>query len=91
MKYTAHVPVEQYGFIEVELDGTAEDIAYEYQKVAKAFKGGAGIDSSKFNEVLDEYLSTGKVQNGGDVWEDMSELQRAIFQEIKKSIKRREK
>lgn len=87
MKYESHVPVEQYGYIAVETD-TAEEAVNEYNRIKKMFSS-PGIPEPQWRDLLDEYLSTGKVTNGGEFWEDMSELQRAVINEIKKSIKRR--
>lgn len=35
---TMHVPVEQYGYIEHEMEGTEEEIAEQYTKIKDAFK-----------------------------------------------------
>lgn len=87
MKYLAHVPVEHYGFISVETD-SAEDAVLEYERIKKLFKDKSGIPALKFNEIVDEYIHTRKIQNGGDIWEDLSFEQKLVINEIKKSFKR---
>lgn len=89
MKYLAHVPVEQYGFISAEGDNL-EEVLNEYSQI-KRLVVGEGISEKEWTTLLDEYLTTGKVTNGGDVWEHMSDFQRAVCQEIKKSLKRTSK
>lgn len=86
MKYLSHVPVEQYGFISVECD-TAEEAVEQYHLIKRSYES-KGLPEARFRLVLDEYLKTGKVENGGDFWEDMSDFQRAVINEIKKSNKR---
>lgn len=94
MKYLAHVPTEQYGYVSVEVEGTAQEAVEAYRELVGAWKGeqgGAGIDPKTFNKFLDEYLTTGKITGAGDVWEDLSKVQQVVFSEIKKSYKRTNK
>lgn len=90
MKYVSHVPVENFGFISVETE-SAEEAVLEYEKIKSMMKTGDGIPNDQFNKLVDEYLSTQKIQNGGDIWEHLDERQRWFFNEIKKSNKRRNK
>jgi len=47
-----------------------------------------GLSSKEFNEILDEYIETGKMVNGGEFYEKCSRAQRLVLNEIKKSKKR---
>lgn len=92
MKFTLRLPLEQYAFAEMNIE--AEDVAaaaQAYADLQSAFKVGDGIPQKDFNALLDEYLSTGTTTDGAGVWEDMSDFQRGVFQEIKKSLKRTNK
>ena len=89
MKYNGRVVAGQYEFIEFETEGSPEEAVMAFKDLKRAYEGGSGVDTKRFNDLVDEYLSTGKVQNGGDVWEELDERQRWFFNEIKKSIKRR--
>lgn len=89
MKYSLHIPVEQYGFIQVDDIETREEAITEYKRVAKEFQDGVGIPDSEWRENLDEYITTGKLTNGGDFYENLSTAQKFVLNEIKKSIKRR--
>lgn len=85
-KYTCHVPTEQYGFIAVEVDGTADEAVEAYNDLKIAFTEGAGLAPKEWNSWLDEYLK-GKAGNIEE-WEQMSFKQKSIINEIKKSNKR---
>lgn len=86
MKYLAHVPTEQYGFISIEVEGTAEEAVQAYKELQEAFKGGSGLPTKEFNAWLDSYLE-GKPGSVNE-WEQMSTVQKLVINEIKKSRKR---
>ena len=88
MKYTLHVPVEQYGFIQVDDIESREEAITEYKLVAKQFTDGIGLTAKEFNEIIDEYLTTDKLINGGDFYENLSAAQKYVLNEVKKSKKR---
>lgn len=90
-KITLHIPVEQYGFIAIEMEGCLEDAINEYKAAQRVWKVGGGLPDPQWRAVLDEYLSTGKITNGGDIYGDLSERQRDIINECKKSLKRTNK
>jgi hypothetical protein len=85
-KYLAHVPVEQYGFIEVQ-DETVEDVITAYKAVQEAWKGGTGLPAREFCTFMDTYLSTGKPGSIDD-WAVMDEKQKFVINEVKKCLKR---
>ncbi len=90
-KYTAHVPTEQYGFIAIDVEGDVYDAVEAYRGLQQAWKGtGAGLADQQWRDLLDEYIATGKISNGGEIWEELDERQRWLINEIKKSIKRRQ-
>ena len=92
MKATLHFPTEQYGYAEVQIEVEAPHEAVgAYFEAQAALKTGTGIAPKAFNALLDEYLATGTTKDGAGVWEDMSDFQRGVFQEIKKSLKRTNK
>jgi len=92
MKYTAHVPVEQYGFISVEIDGTPEEAVEAYEGLKKASQGGVGLPNKEWNRFLDCYVFTGKPpEDGIALWEAMDSRQRDIVNEVKKVLKRANK
>lgn len=68
-RYLAHVPTEQYGFVSIELEGTAEDAVEAYREVAELFKvqPESNISKAEFGRICTEYLKTGKLANGGDL------------------------
>jgi len=96
IKVTYRIPTkEPFAFIEMTQETNEtdpSDIKSTYEALTNEFKeGGAGIPTVQFNALLDEYLTTRGIKNGGDTWENMSKEQQAVFQEIKKSRKRTNK
>ncbi len=89
MKVTLHVPVEQYGFVaaDVETDDPNE-IRAAYQRIADAFKTGAGVAQKEYNAFIDAML-LGE-PNHIDIWEKLSDDQRDAAQVIKRALKRLE-
>lgn len=90
MKYEAHVPTEQFGYISLEIEGEAEDAVSAYKALQRAWNsGGAGLPQKDWTRFLDSYLGTGKPpEDGMSLWEDMNDFQRAVVNECKKTIKR---
>jgi hypothetical protein len=91
MKYTCHVPTEQYGFIAVELDGEPHEAVEAYRSV-KAEWGratGAGLPPRDFTRFIDSYLATAHAPPDGlEQWELMDDRQKHVVNEIKKALKR---
>ena len=88
MKYLAHVPTESYGFISVEVEGTAEDAVEAYVELQRANKNvGEGLSQKDFNEWIDGFLSARKA-GSVEQWEKMSFTQKLVINEIKKAHKR---
>ena len=87
MKYTLRIPTVQYGYIETVFEGTAEEAFEEHNRLINLQNGGFGLEVSEFNKALDRYL----VEGSGDVnqYTSMSKEQQMVFQEIKKSLKRK--
>lgn len=85
-KYTLRIPTVQFGYIETEFEGTAEEAFEEHDRLNKIHNGGFGISQAEFNKALDRYLvdGTGETQ----IYTEMSKEQQFVFQEIKKSFKR---
>ena len=94
MKYTVHVPVEQYGFISAEWEGDDPKASYEaYNAIAEAFKPAPvnSLPDKEFNAVVDEYLTKKTITNGHEAYEKMSPKQQDIIQAIKRSYQRLKK
>lgn len=85
-KYILRIPTVQFGYIETEFTGTAEDAFEEHNRLLNLQNGGFGLEQDEFNKALDRYLTDGT----GDVnqYTQMSKEQQAIFQAIKRSFKR---
>ncbi len=68
-KYTAHVPVEQFGYISVDIEGEAEEAVAAYREIAEAVKvqPKSDISTAEFGRIAAEYLKSGMLKNGGDL------------------------
>ena len=87
MKYLAHVPTEQYGFLSVEIEGSADDAVQAYKELQRAWRGGEGLTTKEFNKFLDNMLLGGEPLLSDD-YASLSAYQTDIVQTIKRSIKR---
>ena len=81
-----HIPTEQYGYIEteVEYDSMAEALT-DYKLTVSNQEG---LNDKEFRELLDEYLETGTVVNGVDRYLKLNKSQQMIIQVVKRSVKR---
>jgi hypothetical protein len=90
--YKLHIPVAQYGFVECEIDNI-EDIHTEYSSVMARFglkmptiESNGGLSAKDWNEALDTYISQNTLHS--ETYANMSQDQKNIIQEIKRSVKR---
>jgi len=89
MKYKIHVPTKEYAFIEVELEGTAEEAIEEHDKIAYLAKDKEGLNSLQWAKARDHYAKTGDIDPVD--WEACSRAQRYILGQFKKANKRNNK
>jgi len=87
MKAKIRVPVDQYAFIEIEAEGTPEQVKDTYDHMKALCTVGGGLDTKEWMSVLDRYLETNQITSVDDL-ERMSKGQQDVIQEIKRSIKR---
>ena len=88
-KITHHIPTEQFGYTEVELPETS-DMTYNEAKWLYGASGASseGLAPKEMNRCVDEYLSTGNLVNGTELYQQMSSSQQDFFQTIKRAFKR---
>jgi hypothetical protein len=91
--YELRIPTEQYAYFHCNYTGTLEGAVEHYQEMKQALAPKVGLSSKDFNSFLDIYLSTGHAPPlvGVELWEQMSDLQKTIINECKKSLKRTNK
>lgn len=88
MKYKVHIAVGQYEFVEVDYD-SPEEARQGYEEVKKAFSEPQNIPSlatKDWQRVLDAYLVENRVEE--EDYTRMSDKQRLLINEIKKSLNR---
>lgn len=86
MKATLRLPLEQYAFVEIQEEGTPEEIRDAYESLKIAFSSGSGLETKEWNTTLDRYLAEAKMDE--EMYAKMSKTQQNIVQEIKRAMKR---
>lgn len=89
IKAKIRVCTDQYEFIELDVEGTQDEIWAEYKALKRKTITQAGLETKEWNACLDRYLSNGDMDS--DSYERMNDEQKRIIQEIKKCYKRIEK
>lgn len=85
MKYTGHVAIGQYEFIEVEGE-SLEEVSEACRAIKREWGGADGLPDKEFNAFLDRQL-TGE-DNHIEEYEKCSDMQKVIIQAIKRALKR---
>lgn len=91
MKYTAHVPIEQYGFISADIESGSPQEAYEAYIAIKAASQGLyrpDIPEKELNTVIDKMLQGKTIESGIEIYNRMSDRQRYAVQVLKRGMKR---
>jgi hypothetical protein len=95
IKAEIRIPTTQFGFItlNVEVEDAAAAIA-AHNEAVKLYntppEAVGGLTVKEMNACLDEFLLTGTVKGGIELWEKMNPMQKEIFQTIKRATKRLE-
>jgi len=94
MKATLRIPTaEQYAYIEVQVDGTSDEIVGAYEEMTKAVKGGEGLSDKEYNAWTDKYITgggDGMDSNDLELYHKMDKEQQSHIQWMKRSLKRLE-
>ena len=88
MNAKLRIPTDMYAFVEIDVEGSFEEIAVAYREAKDHILGGEGVTPKEFNDFIDEYLTTKQIVNGGDIYERMNLRQKDIIQTIKRSFNR---
>jgi hypothetical protein len=85
MRIIYRIPTEQYGYVEIEMEGDKIERSYEeIRGEVVALSKGEG--SQDFNKVIDKYLATKTLT--ADEYESLNSEEKNIIQVIKRSFKR---
>lgn len=85
-KAKIRVATRQFEFVEVDFEGTSEEISQAYEDLRKHLIGGEGLSEKDFREALDRYLVHG--DGDADTYLAMNKYQQDIFQVLKRAFKR---
>ncbi len=86
MKATLRIPtLEMYAYIELEVEGTPDDIYAQYREWTDRVRSGSSIGDKEFNNILDQLIEKQSIASDPGVMEQMSGDQRMLIQAIKRS------
>jgi hypothetical protein len=57
-KTKIRIPTDMYAYIEVDYEGTVEEVAGVYNEFVKSLKPQVGLSAKDWNVALDRYLKT---------------------------------
>ena len=80
-KYTAHIPSEQYGFIEIEGENR-DDVIQEYFAIKSIFEDREGHNQNEWAKIRRNFLNTGELSV--EDFENCNKAQRYFINEVKK-------
>ena len=80
--YKAHIPTEQYGFVEVEAE-TPEEIFAKYLEVARLFQEGDGINDREWSSIRNRCYKEISKEDWELVLEKGSRQQKWFINQIK--------
>lgn len=91
-KYKAklRIPGEIYAFVEIEVEGTADEIATANQELKLAINGGDGLPIKEWRAFLDSLVSgnLNDVEKYVDTMRELSTYQKSVVDELRKSFNR---
>jgi len=85
-KVKLHIPTEQYGYVEFEVELEPEDAIAHYNEIVRAARAGDGLEKKEFDAFIDRYLEG--EDNHIEQYEKMNAEQKTIVQCIKRSLAR---
>ena len=92
MTTTIRLPLGQFEFIEQSFDEemTPEAAVEAFRSLKRAYspEAGDGLTPKDMNAALDEYLSTGNLKSGTELYAKMNLEQQTVFQAVKRSLAR---
>ncbi len=86
MKHLLRVPTVEYGFIEEEFEGTAEEAYEAYTSLIGICRAGIGLPEPEWRKALDKYLAGDGTDS--ETYYRMNQAQQSMIQELKKAFKR---
>jgi hypothetical protein len=86
MKAKIRVATDMYEFIELEVEGSEEQLWDTYKSLKRKTIPQKGLEAKEWNAALDRYLTNGDCD--ANVYGAMSDEQKRVIQEIKRSTKR---
>lgn len=87
---TIQIKTGEFEYIMQEVEVESPEAAVEaYKALKRAYEGGGvGLSAKDFNAALDEFMKSGNLVGGTELYAQMNGTQKGIMQELKKAFKR---
>lgn len=89
MKFTGHVAIGQYEYMEVEGE-SQEEVSEACRAIQREWGAADGIPDKEMNPVIDKMLLGETVEGGIEIYEKMNSTQKYAVQTLKRALKRLE-
>ena len=84
-KSKIHIPTRDFAFVEIEVEGTIQQISDIYNESELELKPKEGLNQNEWARVRDNYVKTNKIEI--DEFEQLSTLQKYFISQLKKARK----
>ncbi len=84
MKARIRIPTKEYAFLEVDFEGTAEEIVTQHDKLQLLCNEKEGLNTHDWAKVRDTYILKGDIDPLD--YEALNKWQRLVVSEIRKSF-----
>lgn len=83
-KAKIRIPLKEYSYIELDAEGTTEDLKDTYDEMMSMNENGLGLPNKQWVEARDAYLNGQPLDP--EVYESMNQYQKDWIQETKRGI-----
>ncbi len=83
------IPTKEYAFIEVEIDGDADEIVAKHDELLNLVAEDEGLNQLDWAQVRNTYIMHNKITD--EQYHSLSKAQRFVINEVKKTFKHAKK
>lgn len=85
MKAKIRIPTHEYAFIEVDIDGTEDEIVATHDRIMNMCRERTGLTQKEWAKFRNDYINKGEIDN--EKWELLSKAQKFVINEIKLALR----